>query len=105
MRHPLLFLVVEVFYLIYYCGWEFLFRGFMLLGLEQRAGAVMAILIQTIPSAVVHIGKPVAESFAAILAGWVFGYLAYRTRSILYPLLLHAVVGIGTDMFVTLRLV
>jgi len=99
-----LFLIVEVFYLLYYVGWEFLFRGFILFGLEKRYGAVTAILIQTIPSAIVHIGKPASESFGAIVVGLVFGFLAIRTRSILYPLLLHAAVGIGTDVFVMLRL-
>ena len=98
------FLLVELFYLLYYLGWEFLFRGFILFGLEERYGAVLAILVQMIPSTIVHIGKPASESFAAIAAGLVFGYLAVRTRSILYPFLLHAVVGIGTDVFVTLRL-
>lgn len=29
---------------------------------------------------------------------------AVKTRSILYPLLLHAIVGTGTDVFVVLRL-
>ena len=103
MGHPNLFLIIEIFYVIYYVSWEFLFRGFMLFGLEKRFGALMAILIQTIPSAIVHIGKPAGESFAAILAGIVFGYLAIRTRSILYPLILHVLVGLGTDIFVTMR--
>jgi membrane protease YdiL (CAAX protease family) len=99
-----LFFTVEMFYLLYYIGWEFLFRGFMLFGLEKQYGAFTAILIQTIPSAIVHIGKPASESFGAILAGLIFGFLAIRTRSILYPLLLHIVIGIGTDVFVMLRL-
>ncbi|MBN1979497.1 MAG: CPBP family intramembrane metalloprotease [Anaerolineae bacterium] len=101
--HVSTFLIVEAFYLIYYLGWEFLFRGFMLFGLEKY-GALAAILMQTIPSTIVHIGKPASESFAAIAAGLVFGYLAVRTRSIFYPLILHAAVGIGTDVFVALRL-
>lgn len=105
MGHPPLFIIVECFYLVYYISWEFLFRGFMLFGLERHYGAVTAILIQMIPSAIVHIGKPASESFGAIFAGLVFGYVAIRTRSILYPLLLHAVVGIATDIFVTLRLI
>lgn len=104
IRHLPLFLIVEILYLIYYIGWEFLFRGFMLFGLEKKYGALTAILIQAIPSSIVHIGKPASESFGAIFAGLAFGYLAIRTRSILYPLILHAVVGIGTDVFVTLRL-
>jgi membrane protease YdiL (CAAX protease family) len=102
--HPILFLAVECFFLLYYLSWEFIFRGFMLFGLEKRFGSLAAILIQTIPSAIVHIGKPASESFGAIFAGLVFGYLAIRTRSIYYPLILHAAVGISTDVFVTLRL-
>lgn len=105
MRHPLQFLVMECLYLFFYLGWEFFFRGFVLFGLERRFGALCAILIQIIPSSLVHIGKPPQESFGAILAGLVFGYLALRTRSIYYPLMLHAALGIGTDLFVTLRLV
>ena len=104
MGHIHLFVIVEVFYLIYYMSWEFLFRGFMLFGLEKRFGAFTAILIQMIPSAIIHVGKPASESFGAIFAGLAFGYLAIRTRSIVYPIILHAVIGIGTDIFVTLRL-
>ncbi|HDQ45568.1 MAG TPA: CPBP family intramembrane metalloprotease [bacterium] len=103
MERPLQFFVMECLYLTFYFGWEFFFRGFILFGLERRFGALGAILIQTIPSAIVHIGKPAGESFGAILAGLLFGYLAVRTRSIYYPLLLHAILGIATDIFVTLR--
>lgn len=104
MSHVHLFVIIQIFYLFYYMGWEFLFRGFMLFGLEKRFGPLAAILIQTIPSAIIHIGKPVSESFGAILGGLIFGYLAIRTRSIFYPFLLHALLGISTDIFVTLRL-
>jgi membrane protease YdiL (CAAX protease family) len=104
MRNLPLLLVVEIVYLVYYVGWEFFFRGVMLFGLEGQYDAVTGILVQTIPSTIVHIGKPASENFAAILAGLAFGYMAIRTRSILYPLVLHAIVGIGTDVFVTLRL-
>lgn len=97
-------LTVEGLYLLYYLGWEFFFRGWMLFGLEKPYGAAAAVLIQTIPSVLVHIGKPPAECFASIAAGLIFGYAAWRTRSIFYPLLMHASVGIATDLFVILRL-
>jgi membrane protease YdiL (CAAX protease family) len=103
MRRPLTFLIAEACYLIYYLGWEYLFRGFMLFGLAQGYGAAPAILVQTIPSALVHIGKPAVESFAAIVAGVVFGYVALRTRSILYPFVIHATIGIALDVSSTLR--
>lgn len=96
--------IIEFFYLIYYISWEFMFRGFMLFGLEKKYGALVAILIQTIPSTIVHIGKPFGETMGAIIAGLVFGYLAIRTRSIVYPFILHALLGISTDIFVILRI-
>lgn len=103
MGHLAPFLLVESFYLLFYLGWEFFFRGLMLFGLEREYGALAAILIQTIPSTIAHIGKPFPETFAAILGGILFGAVAVRSRSILYPLLLHAAVGIGADVFVTMR--
>jgi membrane protease YdiL (CAAX protease family) len=99
-----LFIVVELFYLVYYFAWEFFFRGFLQIGMQKAYGPVMAILIQTVPSAIVHIGKPFAECFSAILAGLVFGYAAWRTRSIFFSMLLHAVVGISTDLIITFLL-
>lgn len=103
MRRLPVFLLVEGAYLLYYLGWEFLFRGFMLFGLERACGPLLALLIQTIPSTLVHIGKPFSENVAALVAGPILGYVALRTRSILAPLLLHAAVGIATDALLTLR--
>ena len=90
-------------YLAYYVAWEFFFRGFMLFGLEKRLGAAVAILVQTIPSTMLHIGKPQAEFVAAIPGGIALGALAWRTRSILWPLLLHYYVGVMNDAFCILR--
>ncbi len=101
--HTNKFLIIEFFYLIYYVGWEFLFRGAMLFSVERVYGPVAAILVQLIPSALVHIGKPASESFGAIIGGLIFGFLAIRTRSFIYPLILHACLGIGTDIFTILQ--
>jgi len=99
-REKLTFLIIwEFFYLFYYIGWEFLFRGYLLFGLERRLGWIMAIIFQTIPSTIIHWNKPEAETFSAILAGILFGAIALRTRSIIYPLFLHYLIGISTDVF------
>ena len=76
--------------LLFYIGWEFFFRGFMLFGIRDAVGDTMAIAITTLPSALWHIGYPVGELYSSIAAGLLFGWLAVRTRSILWPLLLHA---------------
>lgn len=86
----------ELGYAIYFIGWEFLFRGFMLFGLYPRLGRY-AVLIQTIPFAILHFGKPQAETLAAVAAGIILGALALRTRSFWYGWLLHTLIAISND--------
>jgi len=86
--------------MFYYVAWEFFFRGFLQFGLKNKFGAVSAILIQTISSCLVHIGKPEGEIVGAIVVGLIFGYIALRTRSIWYVFLLHASIGVLTDLFI-----
>ncbi len=94
-------LVYELAYVIfYYIAWEFFFRGFLLFGLKNKFGAFNAILIQTISSCLVHIGKPEGEIIGSIIVGIIFGIIALRTKSIWYVLLLHAAIGVLTDLFI-----
>jgi membrane protease YdiL (CAAX protease family) len=69
-------------------GWEFLFRGFLLFALLPVCGPY-AIIIQAIPFAIAHIGKPELETLSCIFGGSLFGFVAWRTRSFLYPFLIH----------------
>lgn len=69
-------------------GWEFLFRGFLLFGLARRFGDE-AVLLQAVPFAIAHIGKPELEALSTIFGGAAFGYLAWRTDSFFYPFLIH----------------
>lgn len=97
------FLLYEFSYvLLYYVGWEFFFRGYMLFGLKEKFGDAYAILLQVIPSALLHFNKPESEFLGSIVLGIVLGYLALRTRSILYPLIIHSCIGVFTDLFVTI---
>ena len=93
------FVLWELSRFVYYVAWEYFFRGFMLFGLRKRFGDFAAIAIQTVPSTIIHIGKPEGEMLAAIVAGVLFGALAIRTRSILWPLLIHFIVGGLVDGF------
>jgi membrane protease YdiL (CAAX protease family) len=86
--------------LLYYTAWEFYFRGYLLFGLATRFGAANAILIQTISSALIHIGKPEGELIGSIVVGVLFGLIAWRTRSIWYVFLLHAAIGVATDLWI-----
>jgi len=69
-------------------GWEFLFRGFLLFALYPVCGPY-AILLQAVPFSIAHFGKPELETLSCIFGGSGFGYVAWRTRSFLYPFLIH----------------
>ncbi len=69
-------------------AWEFLFRGYMLFGLERSIGK-SAIFVQTIPFVLLHLGKPFLETLLCIPGGFALGYIAYRTRSVLPCFVIH----------------
>jgi uncharacterized protein len=73
-------------------GWEFFFRGWLLFGFARRFGPE-AIWLQAVPFALAHIGKPEVEALSTIFGGFAFGWVAWRTKSFIYPLLIHWFVG------------
>jgi len=101
LSHHEWFLAYETAYVIfYYVAWEFFFRGFLLFGLKDRIGTMNAVLIQTISSCLVHIGKPEGEIIGSLIVGIIFGAIALRTRSFWYVFILHAAIGVLTDYFI-----
>ncbi len=57
-----------------------------------------AIIIQAVPFAMAHIGKPELETMTTVIGGAGFGWVAWRTKSFLYPFLIHW----GLNVFVRL---
>lgn len=82
---------------LYMFAWEFIFRGYMLFGLEKSIGR-NAIFVQAIPFVLLHLGKPFLETLSCIPSGFIFGYVAYRTRSFLPCFIIH--LGIYVMMIV-----
>ena len=87
-RHTLDWLELLLDTALYMFAWEFLFRGYMLFGLERSIGR-SAILVQAIPFVLLHLGKPFLETLACIPGGFIFGCVAYRTRSFLPCFAIH----------------
>jgi uncharacterized protein len=85
--------------LLWYAAWEFHFRGFLQFGLEKSHGISVGIWVQTLASMLAHFGKPGSEIFASILAGLLWGALAWRTRSLLSGFLQHWLLGASLDFF------
>lgn len=93
-----LLLVYELGYVLYFFSWEFFFRGFLTLGLARFIGPI-AIAVQTLPFALLHVGKPQPEVLGSIVAGLALGWLALRTRSMFWGWVLHAGVALSMDFF------
>lgn len=70
-------------------SWEFIWRGFLLFGLARYLGPGPAIFLQAVPFAFMHLGKPEIETLSTIFGGAGFGFIAWRTKSFIYPWLIH----------------
>ncbi len=99
-RQDLIIWYEVAYVLLYYTAWEFYFRGFLLFGLRDEFGSTNAILIQTISSCLIHLGKPEGEIIGSILTGIIFGMIAIRTKSFWYVFAIHASIGVLTDIFI-----
>lgn len=97
------FVIVEICYIFYYIGWEFLFRGFTLLGLEKRLSPAIAIMVQTIPSTLLHFNKPEGEIILALITGFVLGYYVLKYRNIAFAILVHLSAGLMMDIFTAIH--
>ena len=100
---PRVFAAASAFYLLYYVGYEVFFRGYLLFGVEQRLGSWPAILVSTLGTSLVHITRPVGEYMSAVVFGFVFGYVALRTRSIWGVFVVHVIAGLSMDFFCGFR--
>jgi membrane protease YdiL (CAAX protease family) len=68
---------------------EFLFRGFLMWTLVRVAGPI-GVVLATFPFVFTHLGKPELETLSTFFGGLGFGWLAWRTKSVVYGALLHA---------------
>ena len=78
-------------------GLEFFFRGFLVHSLKPSLGAY-AIFAMTVPYTMIHFQKPMAEAFAAIMAGIFLGWLSWRNGNIWMGLVLHCTVAFSMDI-------
>ena len=87
----------ELLYCSQFFALEFFFRGFILHGLKKRFG-YYSVFIMTIPYCMIHFGKPMPETIAAIIAGIVLGTLSLKNKSIWLGFLIHCSVGLSMDL-------
>lgn len=85
-------------YGLYYLAFELFYRGFLLRLVEPFWGLRAALWLQATCATLVHLGKPLPETIAAFPASLLFGLLAVRSRSLVWPVLLHLAIGLVTDL-------
>ena len=97
------FLAYEALFLFYWVGWEYLWRGFVLFGTAPALGAPLAVVVQTVPFAILHAQKPPAEAYLSVLGGLALGALVWRCRSFWIAVPIHAAQMVALDLWATLR--
>lgn len=70
---------------------EFLFRGFLMMTLLRVIGPI-GVLVAAVPFAFAHLGKPELELLSTLGGGLVYGWLAWRTGSIVWGAAGHVVI-------------
>ena len=90
-------IIWELIYFVQFFGLEFFFRGFLLHSLKPSIG-IYTIFVMMVPYCMIHWGKPLPETFAAIFAGIFLGWLSYRNGNIWMGLILHCTVAFSMDV-------
>ncbi len=96
------FAVWELMYALQFFALELFFRGFWLEACRRTMGSA-AIASMIVPYCMIHFTKPVLEVLGAIIAGFVLGLLAMRTRSIWGGVSLHVSVALTMDVLALLQ--
>lgn len=90
-------LIWELVYFLQFFGLEFFFRGFLLHSLKPALG-IYSIFVMTVPYTMIHFGKPMPETFAAIFAGVFLGWISFKNGTIWLGLILHCTVAFSMDI-------
>ena len=67
---------------------EFLFRGFMVIGMMKVLGR-NSILPMAATYCFLHFGKPPGEAISSVIGGYILGVVAYETKSIWGGVIVH----------------
>jgi membrane protease YdiL (CAAX protease family) len=86
-------------YMLYFLGYENLYRGFLLFGLRAYTGDWPAVLVSAGFTTLTHFRDPKAVVLGSLFGGLLFSYIALITGSIWTVFVLHSGIGIAMDYF------
>jgi membrane protease YdiL (CAAX protease family) len=87
---------------VYMFCWEFFFRGFLLFGMAQGFGPIIAIIAQAAIFGATHFGKPPAEMIGAFAGGLILGALCWKEKSFVPAFYTHALIHVAWAILVFL---
>jgi membrane protease YdiL (CAAX protease family) len=90
-------LIWEGMYAGQFVALEFFFRGFLVGGLGRYIG-IFAVPVSVMPYMMIHLSKPLPEAAASIVAGFILGYLAWKTKSIWGGVCVHCALAATMDL-------
>lgn len=93
-----LILIFEFFYAWNFVTVEFVFRGFLVIGMARILGK-QAIMPMVVLYCVYHFGKPAGEAISSIFGGYILGIIAYYSRSIAGGVILHIGIALSMEIF------
>ena len=96
-----LFLLVVQAFIVAPVAEEFVYRGVLMMTLLKEIGIIGALALSSVIFAVVHLPSEPQAVISLFLLGMALGYIAYRTRSLLAPIIAHALFN-GLMIFGTL---
>jgi len=87
--------VFELSYAFDFVSVEFLFRGFLVIGMMSLLGR-NAVLTMAVVYCFLHFGKPLPEAISSVFGGYILGVISYEAKSIWGGVLIH--IGIAWSM-------
>jgi len=87
----------EGMYALQFIALEFFFRGFLVGGLGRHIG-ILSVPVSVIPYMMIHFVKPLPEAAGSVFAGFVLGWLAWKTKSIWGGVCVHCAVAATMDL-------
>lgn len=84
---------------IYLLGYEFMFRGLFLFSFYYAYGAAMAITVNCIMYALVHVPKGAKETIGSLPLGIILSIICLYTESFFVAFVFHIIMAFSNDLF------
>jgi hypothetical protein len=93
------FILYEAAYISFFFVIEFVFRGFLLFGMQERFGRY-AVLFQMLSYTAWHLVKPIPELTGTLFWGFATAAVTLRARSMWYVFIAHWLLNIFMDVMI-----